>query len=77
MGVVTAMRDKQQQQLVTIHQPIVDRYGDQILVTEGIHNALISISDKRRVKAVVMLDADAVKNLMADLSDFLRGVGDA
>lgn len=72
------MRDEQQEQLLTIHQPIVDRYGDQILVSEGIHEALISISNsKGHVKAVVMLDADSVKNLVADLSDFLRGDGDA
>lgn len=72
------MRDEQQEQLLTIHHPIVDRYGDQILVTEGQHDALISISNsKGRVKAVVMLDADSVKNLVADLSDFLRGNSDA
>ena len=60
------------------HKPIVDRYGDQILVSEGNHEALISISNSRGdVKAVVMLDADAVKNLVADLSDFLRGDSDA
>ena len=70
------MRDEPKEQLLTIHQPIVDRYGDKILVSEGIHDALISISNsKGRVKAVVMLDADAVKNLVADLTDFLEGDG--
>lgn len=72
------MREEQHERLLIIHQPIIDRYGDGILVTEGLHDALISISNsKGRVKAVVMLDADAVKNLVADLSDFLRGNSDA
>lgn len=72
------MREEPKEQLLAIHQPIVDRYGDKILVSEGPHDALISISNsKGRVKAVVLLDANAVKMLVADLSDFLRGDGDA
>ena len=72
------MREEQHERLLTIHQPIIDRYGDGILVSEGPHDALISIADdKGRVKAVVMLDADAVKMLVADLSDFLRSDVDA
>ena len=72
------MREIQHERLLTIHQPIIDRFGDGILVSEEPHDALISISDgKGRVKAVVMLDADAVKNLVADLTDFLGGDGDA
>lgn len=54
-----------------------DRYGDEMIVSTGVHDVLFAISERGKIKKIVQLSREAVRHLADELNEYLRGDGDA
>ena len=53
-----------------------DRYGDEMIVSTGVHDVLFAIAERGKVKKIAQLSRETVRHLADELNEYLRSDGD-
>ena len=54
-----------------------DRYGDEMIVSTGVHDVLFAIAERGKIKKIVQLSRETVRHLADELNEYLRGDSNA